>query len=1392
MFQQIQKSFVAVFLLIGLFGLHFSSGLAQEEPPVPEGLVAPVPDSVAFEYTFLPNPIRVAEAAQLHLEVRGLRQDTCYGLPGDPIDVFFVVDNSGSAGTGGIGSNLATTRTFLQDLTGEGRQPIYRTEDGLRVTGLSRFGVIATMVSTTGTQLDVLHPLSDDTVSIQAALAGLTSGSDTELAGGIIEAMRILQEQGRPDAQPVIVLMLHDKLPLEDPDTVAATNRAKEAGIQVFLISNTANIFDEEDLITPALAARVVDTSTDFFADPSPFELREAFIQMTNGDTESAASQDIQVSVTTSPAGMLQIGDGEEPIAWVVKNLDDGERQEIDIQGSALAVPSSADGTALVTIQLAYLDCNGFLHEQSFEDEIVILEEAPLIEDEPQEAESIETEPVEVDSPTGTETDPSLELPALPDALPDIDWSLPLEWPVIRSLITPLLAPLVPSGTAAAAFIAPWLQWLLLLLLLLLLLFLLWLLWRYVLSPFFKRRKKEEPKQVIGKEQKPPRIFTILPPAWLTRLQAEQVLAPPVVQKEAADFQETLLIGVGDAGRVVLGEIIADLNHRFAGDIPDEVRFLQIDVCPASERHKQAPPAGLAEAQWILLNPNYEEVESALQNRPERWRHWGWYKNAAPTYDRARGRMGVFYDLKDGANSSRIWSGMTEALQNLETPTVRVVGTTFDDVSSGMLIDIARIAQLVKGRDIDVQLFLAGSVNQDWSEKIMPGKHNTRARGVRVSEQKARTLATLRELARFQRNLPVAFNYVPPKHPQSQLRKTHRMATIQSVFYFEPTASDSRRGGTKPENDVLTVIADALLALLHRETHLSLNTQQSRNRQKVGDLLNERGLEGVITGVNTFTIRVPYAPLAQLMGWRMVREGLFDQHFGLFPSETTNQRDGAYIALTDAYDEGPDASREAMDAWITKHEGRWENPVFALAVRKRLNALLNGEQDGGEPTVVRQGGLLRAQTWLHALTRTLKRKGARPAARKFDALHEQLENWQTFLREDVAPACQQHYATAQADLAALKEQTPRHWGTEDNLEWSVYQEKIRSWAKSPASNAMSEPLLRFAQRFGWDAFYDPDKESWSLNLLVPTRDFIWEEGGRWSRLAVPPSDADALLKALHHVAAPLAMALGRATANEIALRNPDYQTWIDKAEVAFRIRYDSSTASSEIGQPSTQRYLLTSQNETTSEVIKDALDNAHGGGTTLTFLKTQDARSLTLLSIVDYIPIPALKAYSADAWMNQSVSASMYVWEPEQIAAEMEEGQPFSAQFVSWFASDTELLEQFSLAYLYGLTEPGRRPRTYNVPGVGIVENAATPCEALQVMYSEQHKPESLRKNRAESLAMLQDAVAAKRKETANQRFLFVQQASEARLEPLAQNKDACSRNFHQYLQTLANKERKT
>lgn len=1373
---------LSILVCIGLGIGGFFAAVVTAQTPVTDKS----PVSVLLTMQSDPDPLQSGQEARFDL-VLSARQEpdaVCYGIPLEALDLFFVLDNSGSAGAG-ENSNLERTRQWMDTMVDLAEQqgpigtPLQPTRIGLAA---SRVGVegIETLWAT----------LTDDYDSARQFLIDLPSGGDTELAPAIRRAVLTLQQMARRGARQVLALMLHDRLPLTD-DTLAAIQQAQQEGIYVYLFANSLNVKTGET-IDAALAQSIVDAEY-LATDPTQEQLRHIFVQMTGGSANDLA-RNITITVLASPAGLTAptlSPSGTvitDTVTWVIPQLVAQEQVKLTYQGyvnSAIGY----NGQMGLTAWIAYQDCNGQLRSLSSSFDFRAHElptPTPTFSPTPMQT-AMPPTPTRVVAETPTQA-AMLIVPTAqpggatpPPGIGGIDIPTPQIGPIDR-LVT-WLAGLIPGisslVTPLLGFLPVFLQWLLIILFVLLLLFLLWRLFEMLRKRWGRPKPQSQPQPTEPITPPPPPPVPTLP-RWIPALPKNTLLAGAGSARTIATatphpLQDTLLIGLGPAGREVLAQVASGLVDRFGDQTPANIHLLQVDVQPERAPGQMTLPPGLRPEQWVLLRPDLQTVEESLRRNPGNYPHWQWYANAAPEYERARGRMAVFYDIQNQTQNSALWKAIERGIRDLDKPVIRVIGTTFDDVSSGMLVDIARLTQIAAGGvdgNIQVQLWLAGPLGRDWGERLgVRGK-------VRADEQITRTLATLRELERFQRNARRRFDYVPQTNRQDVLRALYHYAVINKLVIFQPMDTPP----PPPEHDTLTCMADCLLALFDSEANRQWNDLLKDTDERMGEQVNVRG-QGAALAMGCYALRKPGAAMRRAMAWRMVRDVLFETALGLHPLEKV-MASGEYQRLPE-HEQGqplksvPAFTANEIETLVEKHKDYLDAPAFEAAVRSRVNALLNGEHDGaGDADVLRRAGLSQATSWLKMLKKQLEQQNASDAAQRVNGLIRQLNHWQTWLRDQVYPLCEHEFKTARDELLRLRAQPARGWGLDDRLEWPLYRDLIRRWDAAPMGAAQGEPLLRLTARFGWEVETTP--QGWRARLLVPPGEFDETVDARRLDLLrpyeiVPKPDPADLLQRLYDLAARAAQVDTQTTAVDLALRQ-DMARWAEQARL--RLEFDPNEAS--LMQHVNERSLLVMpESAAHKSTLEQNLSSVPGIAGGLYVCETNDATAVTLLQATSWLPLTSLKLYDAETWQTHPTPPYLYVWRAEQLAAASETDERISALFVDRIDQNEPLLRAFGLSLIYEAIKP--EGRFWAVPGLD--QPAGSLLLALEQLFAGDAKEQAAR------LEALQDALA-KRREQVTQPLTYLKQAEADRVKPLAGSDDPRERDLAAYLSGLIADER--
>lgn len=798
---------------------------------------------------------------------------------------------------------------------------------------------------------------------------------------------------------------------------------------------------------------------------------------------------------------------------------------------------------------------------------------------------------------------------------------------------------------------------------------------------FWGRKPKQEPLPPPTILSKPaPEPVKDPTPAWLKRLTNTAVLAESLsIAIDETVLTPTVIVGLGETGRIVLNQIARTLRSRYGGQMPKRIRLLQIDIQPDQPEPATGinwqKPRYLADDEWVVLRPDLKEMQTFLRKEVERTKpsnqYLNWYEPFTPS-GRMQGRMSIFYDLRRGSNGSALWSSLHQTVHQLDNPKIKVVGATFDDGSSGLLIDIARLTQIVVAgsnpshSNIDVELWLTTPVKQDWSPEISDGR-----RKIRRNDQTVRTMATLRELERFQRNARQPFVYVPESNLQDQLRSTTNSAVVQTVFLFEPRADVDNVA------DHLNTMADGLMALLHMPAQQSLTQHLTASQLRAGTLANQRST-GTACSLGAYAVRLPLGILEEAVSWRVVYDLLFEELMGLQPCRQ-QQPNGLYSAVSpeEVVPDDGRSRRETAEELVEAFASNLNSRGFMQAIAHQVNQLLNGEIGVfDDQTRNRKGGLLQAQWWLESVRSLVQREGEREVARQISDFIELLKQWQEFLAANVEPLVQQQLQLSQTELSELTKQKGRQWILDEALEWKLYQQRIRTSAGD------YQTLARAAKRFGWQALYKEKTREWQLDFLAPPVNFIWQDDAYLPEYVVE-KEATAVAEAVFRTAVTLTQ---RNLQNETVLDAPvDPRQWYEQAEPGFTQSYKGAQnlAAQEV-------ILFVAPESRQTDSLRGKLQSG-ANNIAVQLCATPDHTAMTVLRVQGHMPLNTYQGYDDEAWNNSLVYPNLYVWRGEQLASQYESQSGLTgrldAKFVGWIQLNQELLNLFCEGYIYGLWE---------------------------------------------------------------------------------------------------------
>lgn len=796
----------------------------------------------------------------------------------------------------------------------------------------------------------------------------------------------------------------------------------------------------------------------------------------------------------------------------------------------------------------------------------------------------------------------------------------------------------------------------------------------------FRGKKQVPPPVTVAAASSVPIASPDPTPAWLRRLDStDKVLGISEVESESGTLVPTIIVGLGPVGRIVLSQVAQALNGRFARRDKLPVRLLQVDVQPTSGPISERPDYLLPD-EWVILRPDYQLISRTLQTHPDEWEHMNWYEpTAAADYGRARGRMALFYDLRNGTANSTLYRGLMKAADNMVNPRLRVIGSTFDDVSSGMLVDVSWLMWLATKRHVDVELWLSGPLNQNWSPRLDNANHT-----VTVDEQRARTLATLREIERFQRNAIVPLHYVPHDMGQEEFYQEVDSAVVQTLFLFE--APQDKKIVVE---DHLATLTDSLVALLNPSVQKEVTEHLVRFQADAFDLVNRDG-HGLVCGIGTYAISTPLAPLHEALTWRLVHDLVCEARTGLLPARQLGL-DGKYETKKPDDIISFTVRRTEIEDFIDNRRAHLHHDAFRQAVAAQVADMLNGE--GGKiPAIDRSGGIRRARKWVDMLRTVLKQDGEEMAAAPLADLIRELDEWDNFLHKDLSTLATERLAAARERLGKLTSQGGRSWSIDAELEWPAYKAHIRSWLDRPSTALAGEAIVRVCQRFGWQVTYDPTAPGWQVELWIPDGEFIWAGQPIASGGLAVPQDSAKVLDRLYHLARPLAYSTESHGNVLKRAADMDSVTWLNAAEPRLRVN-DLTISKLLKGANSVHPFLAARETDNTPK-IRQGLSST-GDAQQVTACAIEDATTVTLLRVRDRLPMSATYLYGEDrdgnsAWNQTIVTPAHYVWRGEQAAAEHEIGERLGSRFVGYLERDEKLVDLYARAVLFGLFEETR------------------------------------------------------------------------------------------------------
>ena len=337
-----------------------------------------------------------------------------------------------------------------------------------------------------------------------------------------------------------------------------------------------------------------------------------------------------------------------------------------------------------------------------------------------------------------------------------------------------------------------------------------------------------------------------------------------------------LIIGLGGTGQWVLTWLKRDLLLSNNGQMPQNVKLLEIDTATTLEastssvnttdRDKEVAVVGgvsLGKGEFIYVGgdsrPLAERVRDGKLKQIGSWYQAGkWLSSQAPAAFilddgagrlRQFGRMAIFKDILGQEAGSKIWRALHTAIEGVRSQTgeqrkleIMVVGSFAGGTGSGMFIDVALILRMV-AQKLNVHHVLRGFFALPSVFANAPGE-----------EMKARSFAAWRELNRF---MVVDSDFPMPLIEYVQDNNTFRIRPSQRLFdacYLV----DGKRGGIplaeEAKYGAFPMVAEAVSAILDEEAGTDYTQWIFTN---LAPEYARRPETPMYSAVGAFTVQVP-------------------------------------------------------------------------------------------------------------------------------------------------------------------------------------------------------------------------------------------------------------------------------------------------------------------------------------------------------------------------------------------------------------------------------------------------------------------------------------------------------------------------------------------------------
>jgi len=363
---------------------------------------------------------------------------------------------------------------------------------------------------------------------------------------------------------------------------------------------------------------------------------------------------------------------------------------------------------------------------------------------------------------------------------------------------------------------------------------------------------KPEPKDGVFWDSGSPTDRFVL--EWLSKLPRLE----PLRRDEIPVYPPTLVIGLGETGRIVLNQVKENLLERHVGNFPHGLRLLLIES------------SGTSESGMFLLE-SYEKIGyrsdndyldyPSLSKRP----YFEWLREAGnqPSF-RAIERTKFFMSLQ-----SREQSVVYQTLQKSVT-TFRSVPRVFlianlDEPESSSLWDIAFLLRHKVAEGSGIQM------NSARLTAILA----VNGRDTSPFDASGDTFASLRELNRFLYNGFTRFVY-----PAPELTGVADTALIDLCFLVDKKSSQ-RPGGdfysSTELDDVVRAMSESLTVLISPDNTIHQALQNSSERSSNA---RDKYQQAFVSSIGIATLKLPISDLRRAVELRLLRTLFFGGEAG--------------------------------------------------------------------------------------------------------------------------------------------------------------------------------------------------------------------------------------------------------------------------------------------------------------------------------------------------------------------------------------------------------------------------------------------------------------------------------------------------------------------------------